>query len=212
MFLLVAGALGVVLVTVVTNQYLRVSGDTTRPGFAQGIVPAALSGLVVLVLAGIAVVVKRTTPVIVTAAVLTVVAVAGPLLGAAIGVNAKSATYTRVPDCLGDAAGGAMDPAVVATLRTAQAAFDSLEHPAPFYATLESGSDGCVGGLDMTDATAVWDFYRSELTAKGWSVTENAAWPKVATKNGLTITVSVDPSAGPEARPTVRIALDTRQP
>lgn len=211
MFLLVAATLAVILVTIVTNQYLQVSGDTTRPGFAQGIAPAALAGLVVLVLAGIAAVVKRTTPVIVTAAVLVVVAFAGPLLGAAMGVSTKSATYTRVPDCLGDASGGAMDPAVVASLRTAQAAFDSLEHPAAFYATLESGSDGCVGGLDTTDATAVWDFYRSELTAKGWTVTEDAAWPKVATKGNLTLTVSVDPSGGSDARPTVRIALGTRQ-
>lgn len=210
MFLLVAAGLGVVLVTIVTNQYLQVYGDTTRPGFAQGIAPAALAGLVVLVLAGIAVVVRRTTSVIVAAVVLLVVAFAGPLLGAATGVSAKSATYTRVPDCLGDASGGATDPAVMASLRTAQAAFDSLEHPARFYATLESGNDGCVGGLDTTDANEAWDFYRSELTAKGWTVTEDAAWPKVATKGGLTLTVAVDPSGGSDARPTVRIALGTR--
>jgi hypothetical protein len=98
----------------------------------------------------------------------TVVLVLGSLVGtgagAAIGTEQKLSRYPAVPRCTAEFTSG---PAVL-VVRSAQAAFEELDHPAPFSGGGSSGVDGCSSEVMVADGVDPRPAYRRTLAAHGW--------------------------------------------
>ena len=91
-----------------------------------------------------------------------------------------------------------------------QEAFDALPHPAPFAGVTDSEADSCTAALATNDLAAVIGFYRRELPAKGWTITEDTPERLTATSAGLTFSVSSAEGAQPGTSPEVRIGSRTQ--
>lgn len=182
-----------------TYVLLREYGDTNGSGLVQGLRDAVLPGAVVLVVAAVAFSLRPTRRVAALTVATVLLAVLGTGLAGYLAVQGKYAAYPRTPDCTGtDAAvddkDATFEPATSAALARIQGALDTMEHPAPFFGTLEVGRlepDGatCVAGLATNDLPKAVGFYRIEVSGHGWTLQETSAMRLEATRDGLTLTV-----------------------
>ena len=210
--LLVLAALVAVAATTLISGLLTEYGNTNASGAVQGLRSAIVPAVVVLLLAGMAYTVRRSPRVLLVGAVLVLGTVVGAAVGGHLAVSAKQGSYGATPTCsmdgLADKDGSVqVDPAVQARLAVFQAAFDGLEHPATFASTFEVGSESCRATLATDDFDAVLRFYRAELPAKGWTISEDAGERLVAASGDLVLTVS---SPAPGAEPEVGIVTGPR--
>ena len=108
--------------------------------------------------------------VVTVTALLLVLTTAGIAGGGVLGAAAKYERYPSLPSCTDEFTGGPAYPVVHA----AQAAYEELDHPAPFSGGGSSGIDGCQRQLMVRGEVDPVAAYRAELTDNGWRLTEGA--------------------------------------
>lgn len=185
------------LLTMVVAAFLREYAETWRSGALQGLRFALLPAVVLIVLAVAAAAILRTRLAMGLLAGVVILAVAGPAVAGQWAAGAKEAAQPSRATCVIEGSvyfeeGDPREEKAQSDVARAQAAFDSLDHPAPFLGGGGSGTGWCGQNLAMTDLPAALAFYREELPSAGWTVVEDSDDRLVATSDGLTLTVSAD--------------------
>ncbi len=121
----------------------------------------------------------------VMAAVLVVAIVVGPALAGEFGAREKDVALPQTIPCEAPPD----NPAAQAIASRAKDAISSLDHPAPFVGNYLLDAHHCSAALATERLDEVLEFYRTELPAKGWTITEDGATRLVATKGDATFSV-----------------------
>jgi hypothetical protein len=135
-------AIGVVVTTLFSYMFLDVYATPGRSGALQGLSGAIVPAIEFAFLVGVAMLLLRSRASVIVGIVLVLAKLAGPAIAGEIVVRADYAAYPRTPECSG------------APPET-QAAFDGLNHPAPFTVAWEVSGDICAAVLAMVDVPGV---------------------------------------------------------
>jgi hypothetical protein len=192
-------AMGVIITSVsmwISHGFLSVYGDPYASGVLQGLGSGLGAILIVALLAVVAMLLLRSWAGVATAVVLMLLALGGSALAGQLALQAKHAKFVRVPDCLLTTQDG-YSPTEVANGRRIQDAVEALTHPAPFRAGFYTKSGhSCSAILVTKDLRTTVAFYRQELPAKGWTITEDTPERLSATSGNLNLDVNDYESAG----------------
>lgn len=180
----------------VNYSFLSVYGDPMIPGALQGLRSGLGATLVAALLAILAAPLLRPWTRVAITVALIVLAVGGSALAGGLALQAKYAKFIRVPDCLLTTEEG-YSATEVANSRRIQDAVEALNHPGPFSAGFYTKSGhSCSAILVTDDLTATVGFYRQELPAKGWTITEDTPEHLSAISGNMNLDVNEYESTG----------------